>query len=62
MAAPNTQQMSHVVIQTPPAAPEVMTVSAILFVPNQGVFDQVLCLIRGGSPIALNRTTTDNQY
>ncbi|EJD07663.1 uncharacterized protein FOMMEDRAFT_101026 [Fomitiporia mediterranea MF3/22] len=29
------QQSSQLVIQTPPAAPEVMTVSAILFVPNQ---------------------------
>ena len=30
------QTPSQLVIQTPPAAPEVMTVSAILFVPNQG--------------------------
>ena len=30
------QSSGHLVIQTPPAAPEVMTVSAILFLPNNG--------------------------
>ncbi|KAL5492492.1 hypothetical protein ACEPAI_3939 [Sanghuangporus weigelae] len=33
--ATSVQSPSQLVIQTPPAAPEVMTVSAILFVPNQ---------------------------
>lgn len=43
MATP-MQASSPLVIQTPPAAPEVMTVSAILFQPNQGMPRSSFCI------------------